>query len=455
MSTTRRRLLEAVALRKRNAPLLLVVTVACVLAVANTAQADALGDLAGSFRDALEHGSVGMALALIFVAGLMTSLTPCVYPMIAITVSVFGARQAKSRSEAALLSTAFVLGIAAMFTPLGVLSSVTGQAMGGTQANLWVMLPLAIIFALMAVSMFGGFDMDLPAGLKDRLTQLGGSGVKGAFALGFASGLVAAPCTGPVLTVLFSWVATTRDVGFGALSFFVYSLGLGVLFWVVDTFAIGLPKSGRWLEWVKSVFGVVMLVLALHYVRGFLPSPFPVERSTLWLGGALALLFVSIPLGAIHLSFKDGSAASRARKGAGVAAATCAAVALIGWTEALPPGAHIEWREDAATARAEAQRDGKPMLVDFGADWCGACNELDHQTFSDPRVVAEAQRFVTVRVDLSADTQTPEKWALLRGYAQNGLPLVVLHGPDGREITRVTGFLPPDEFLARMREVTR
>jgi thiol:disulfide interchange protein DsbD len=426
-----------------------------VLAFTATAEADGLGDLSASFRQALEHGSFSAALGLIFFAGLMTSLTPCVYPMIAITVSVFGARKAESRREAALLSTAFVLGIAAMFTPLGVLSSITGQAMGGTQANAWVMVPLAIIFSAMAVSMFGGFDMDLPDGLKNRLAQLGGSGVKGAFALGFASGLVAAPCTGPVLTVLFSWVATTRDVGFGALSFFVYSLGLGVLFWVVGTFAIGLPKSGRWLEWVKSAFGIVMLVLALHYVRGFLPSPFPVERSSLWLGVALAVLFVSIPLGAIHLSFKEGPMTSRVRKGAGVFAATCASVALIGWVEALPPGAHIEWREDVVTARADAERTGKPMLVDFGADWCGACKELDHQTFSDPRVVAEAQDFVAVRVDLSASSQTPEKWALLRSYEQNGLPLVVLHGADGREVSRITGLVSPDEFLDHMRAAQR
>jgi thiol:disulfide interchange protein DsbD len=442
-------------IRRNRLPALLLLVAASVLAFTSKASADGLGDLSESFRQALEHGSLTTALGLIFFAGLMTSLTPCVYPMIAITVSVFGAREAKSRSEAAVLSTAFVLGIAAMFTPLGVLSSITGQAMGGTQANPWIMVPLAIVFAAMAVSMFGGFDMDLPDGLKNRLAQLGGSGVKGAFALGFASGLVAAPCTGPVLTVLFSWVATTRDVGFGALSFFVYSLGLGVLFWVVGTFAVGLPKSGRWLEWVKSLFGVVMLVLALHYVRGFLPSPFPVERSSLWLGAALAVLFASIPLGAIHLSFKDGPRMSRLRKGAGVAAATCASVALIGWTEALPPGAHIEWREDFAAAKADAEQAGKPMLVDFGADWCGACNELEHETFSDPRVVAEAQGFVTVRVDLSADTQTPEKWAFLRSYGQNGLPFVVLHDTSGREAIRITGLVSADEFLDQMRRALR
>ncbi|MBC7173330.1 MAG: thioredoxin family protein [Polyangiaceae bacterium] len=301
--------------------------------------------------------------------------------------------------------------------------------------------------------MFGGFDMDLPSSLKNRLAQVGGAGMKGAFALGFASGLVAAPCTGPVLTVLLTWVGTSRDVGFGALSLFVYSLGLGVLFWVVGTFAVSLPKSGRWLEWVKSVFGIVMLVVAIHYLRRFLPSPFPAERSSLWLGVALGAIALALPLGAVHASFKEGPFARRAGKGAGVSLATMGAIALLAYGEALPPGAHIEWREDAVAARAEALRDGRPMIVDFGADWCGACTELEHQTLSDPRVVAEAQRFVTVRVDLSTSVQTPEKWALLRGYEQNGLPLVVLHGADGEEASRITGLVSPEEMLDRMRAV--
>src|SRR5690606_21706156 len=169
------------------------------------ASADALGELTEPFRAALEGGSYGAALAFVFVAGLATSLTPCVYPMIAITVSIFGARTATGRGEAALLSTAFVVGIAAMFTPLGMLSALTGQAMGGALTNPFVVVPLALLFLLMAASMFGGFSLDLPQWLKYRLTQVGGAGVKGAFGLGFAIGLVPAPCTGPARTVLLTW----------------------------------------------------------------------------------------------------------------------------------------------------------------------------------------------------------------------------------------------------------
>ena len=136
----------------------------------------------------------------------------------------------------------------------------------------------------------------------------------------------------------------------------------------------------------------------------------------------------------------------------GVTAAVVGGLGLIFWLEALPAGAHIEWIEDYEAGFAMAEETGKPMLVDFGADWCGACNDLEHEAMSDPRVVAEAQRFVPVRVDLSADQATPEKWALLRErYEQPGLPLVVMHGADGDEAHRVTGLVSADEFLEMLR----
>ncbi|MBW2225253.1 MAG: sulfite exporter TauE/SafE family protein [Deltaproteobacteria bacterium] len=217
------------------------------------ASADTLTELTAPFATALEGGSYLGALGLIFVAGLATSLTPCVYPMIAITVSVFGARKAESRARAALLSTSFVLGIAALFTPLGVVSALTGSAFGSALASPWVVGTLSALFAAMAFSMFGLFDLALPFALQNRLAQAGGFGLRGAFILGFVNGLIAAPCTGPVLAVLLTWVATTGNVAFGALALFIYAIGIGVLFWFVGTFAVTLPKSGRWVEWSKVV----------------------------------------------------------------------------------------------------------------------------------------------------------------------------------------------------------
>ncbi len=423
------------------------------LAVEVHASADALGDLTGPFADALQDGSYAGALGLIFLAGLATSLTPCVYPMIAITVSVFGARQAESRAKAALLSTAFVLGIAALFTPLGVVSALTGSAFGSVLASPWVVAALAALFSVMALSMFGLFDVTLPSSLQNRLAQAGGFGVRGAFVLGFVNGLIAAPCTGPVLAVLLTWVATTGHVGFGALALFVYAIGIGVLFWVVGTFAITLPKSGRWVEWTKSIFGIAMLALAFYYLRGVLPYPRPEVRNQMWLAVGLGLLAGGVVVGAIHLSFKGGPLIARARKALGVIACVAGILGIVGYAEALPPGSHITWSEDFDAGKSTALEQGLPMIVDFGADWCGACQELERDVLSDPRVVAEAQRFVAVRVDLSTDKATDEKWALLKRYDQPGLPLVVLHHSDGTEAVRVTGLLESDEFLEMMTGV--
>jgi thiol:disulfide interchange protein DsbD len=423
------------------------------LAVEAHASADTLSDLTGPFAEALRDGSYGGALGLIFLAGLATSLTPCVYPMIAITVSVFGARQAESRTKAALLSSSFVLGIAALFTPLGVVSALTGSAFGSALASPWVVGALAALFTVMALSMFGLFDLALPSGLQNRLAQAGGFGVRGAFVLGFVNGLIAAPCTGPVLAVLLTWVATTGHVGFGALALFIYAIGIGVLFWVVGTFAVTLPKSGRWVEWTKSMFGIAMLALAFYYLRGVLPYPRPEVRDQIWLAVAVGLLTGGVIVGAIHLSFKGGPLMARARKAVGVAACVAGILGIVGYAEALPPGSHITWTEDFDAGKSKALTQGRPLLVDFGADWCSACQEIERDVLSDPRVVAEAQRFVAVRVDLSTEKATDAKWALLKGYDQPGLPLVVLHHSDGSEAVRVTGMLESDEFLEMMADV--
>jgi thiol:disulfide interchange protein DsbD len=425
-----------------------------VLASAGVAEADALSDLERPFSAALQSGSLVYALGLVFVAGLATSLTPCVYPMIAITVSIFGARASTSRRQAAMLSSVFVLGIAALFTPLGLFAATTGDVFGAALANPIVLIGLATLFLVLAASMFGAFDIDLPSSVKNKLAAVGGVGYKGAFVIGLCSALIAAPCTGPVLGFLLTWVGTTGNVAFGALALFVYALGLGLLFWLVGTFSVSLPKSGQWLEWVKSVFGIVMVVVALYYVRDLIPGLMDLaERSPRALAIGGGLLVVGVAIGAIHLSFHDHSGVARARKGAGVVLAVVGLAAIVGWTQAMPEGSHIAWGEDYHAAVAQAQSQKKPLLVDFGASWCGACKELEQKTFSDPRVVREGSRFVPVRVDLSPGKDTPEKRAVLKSYEQRGLPLVVLHHPTGEVASKVTSFVEADAFLDMMRSV--
>lgn len=424
-----------------------------VLGLTATAHADWMADATASFEQALSSGSWGFALALAFGAGLLTSLTPCVYPMIAITVSVFGASQAKTKLQGAGLSTMYVLGICALFTPLGLGVALTGGVFGAGLANPWVVGFLAIVFLTMAASMFGAFELALPPSLQNRLAQMGGLGPKGAFVLGLVGGLIAAPCTGPVLTVLLAWIGTTGDAALGGGALFLYALGLGLPTWLVGTFAINLPKSGAWLDSIKSFFGIVMIIAALWFARDFIGLTHLVPRTSTFILAFVVVLGIGLALGGVHLSFHGGDKATLARKVGGIALSVVGGLGIVLWLGAVPPGAQIPWMTDYEAARTLADQQDKPLLVDFGASWCGACGELDRHTFSDPRVVAEGRRFVPVRLDLSSGEEKERGERVLATYNQRGLPLVVMHDSEGAEQSRVTGFIEADQMLELMQAV--
>jgi thioredoxin:protein disulfide reductase len=434
---------------------------AIVLGVSARANADWLSDLSAPLEDALASGSWGLALLFVFLGGLLTSATPCVYPMITITVSIFGASQAKSKLHGAGLSTMYVLGICALFAPLGLVAALTGGVFGSVLSTPWVVIPLAIFFVAMALSMFGAFELNLPPALQNKLGQMGGLGPKGAFVLGLVGGLIAAPCTGPVLGLVLAWIGTTQNPYFGTVALLAYAIGLGLPTWLVGTFAINLPKSGRWLEYVKSFFGIVMIGAAIWYVESFIriggiTFRDLVERSPRWLGATVAALAIGLAIGAVHLSYHGANALTIGRKTLGIALASLGGVCLAFWLSAppvLPPGVGIAWMEDYAEARALAEREGRPLLVDFGASWCEACNELDAHTFSDRRVISHASIFVPVRIDLSPGEDLETGNRILHSYNQRGLPLVVMHHSSGEEAARIDAFVEPERMLQLMRTV--
>src|SRR5215467_12551293 len=220
----------------------------------------------------LGAGRFWLGGAVVFLGGLFTALTPCVYPLIPITVGVFGARKASGRGKSILLTSSYVLGMAAVFAALGVLAARTGQAFGSILGDPRFAIGLAIFLAILASSMFGAFELTLPSGLTQRLNAVGGAGLAGAFLMGAVSGFLAAPCTGPVLAGLLAFVAKSQSIALGAALLFVYALGIGVPFVLIGVFALRLPKGGAWMEWVKSVLGVALLALAANYVKDAIPS---------------------------------------------------------------------------------------------------------------------------------------------------------------------------------------
>jgi thiol:disulfide interchange protein DsbD len=402
------------------------------------------------FARGLARGPLSAGLTA-FVGGLLVCLTPCVYPMIAITVSVFGARQSQSRLHAMGLSTAFVLGISAMFTPLGVIAGYSGSLFGAALANPWVLAVVAVVFLALAASMFGAFDFVLPSGVSNKLAEMGGVGYGGAFLVGAVSGLIAAPCTGPVLTGILLWIGKTKSASLGAAALFAFSVGLGLPFWLVGTFAVSLPKGGSWMVGVKSIFGIILSVAALYFLKGAFPQLAHLSfANTSFAVAAGGLFAVGIALGAVHLTFEKGATAVAIRKTTGILACVVGLFLLVGWLEA--PRGKLSWEPSEEVARTRAETEHRPMLVDFTAEWCGACKELSRITFSDPTVMAEARRFVAVKVDATNEDDTAIDEVKDR-YHVVGLPTVVLLGSDGRERARFTEFVPPDPFLTAIRGI--
>ncbi len=437
------------------------------------ALADVGGSDTGAFQRALSHGAI-FALGASYVFGLATSLTPCVYPMIAITVSVFGAKEAKTRLEGTLLSLTFVLGIVCLFAPLGVVSALTGKGFGAALGNVWVVALIAAVFVLLAASLFGAFEIALPPALQSRLSSVGGTGYRGALLLGLVCGLIAAPCVGPFLFGLLGWIATTRNVALGSAAMTLYGLGLGTLFFVVGTFAVNLPKAGAWMMGIKWIGGVCLAYMALAYLRDALPKE-SLHRlahpSALYGTAGFVLFLVGLALAGIHVAAERRRSSivrlSRPTKLASIVPAIIGLFMLVTWWQlpkstvisiagAAPAGAEaaeLQWESNESTATTRAAAEHKPLLVDFGAAWCGACKELDERTFPDPRVRAEGARYVALHVDATNDDDPGVARVRDKYGATAGLPVVLLFGSDGKEAVRFTEFVPPDRFAAALASV--
>jgi thiol:disulfide interchange protein DsbD len=286
--------------------------------------------------------------------------------------------------------------------------------------------------------------------------------------MGLVAGLIAAPCTGPVLAAALAFVATQGSIAYGVAIMFVYALGIGLLFFLIGAFSLSLPKSGPWMETVKSVFGVVLLAMALGYLKGVFPalrglaSP---GAAAPWVAAAVAA--AGVLLGA--LSAAGARPGSRVAKALGVALVVAGAfyagnVADARARSSSTASEGIAWlvnQEETGLARARAE--GKPVIIDFWGDWCAACKELDHTAWSDPRVREEAARFVAIKIDNSADKLADPAVSaavdrVFEKYGILGQPTVLFIDGHGRELpapSRVTGVIGADDMLARLRAVDR
>ncbi len=420
------------------------------------------GSATGGFAGILEkHGAIVAVLAS-FGFGFVASLTPCVYPMVPITVSIFGATEATSRWRGAALSATFVLGIAALFTPMGIVSALTGKLMGSSLSNMWVVLALALLFAALASSMFGAFELALPSSLNNKLSTVGGVGFKGAFVMGLVMGLIAAPCTGPFLTGIIVVIQQKNDVFLGAAALFSFAMGLGVLFFIAGAFAVSLPKGGAWMMGIKWVSGVGLAYMAFAYLRDrFDPIRALVSHPSYTFGAVAGGVFlVGIVLGVVHMMAERRKSPiahlSKPMKLASIVPAVVGCALFVSWVPqphgVEGPAPEIVWVNSEEQGRARATAENKPVLIDFGASWCTACKELEHNTFPNPGVRTEAQRFIAIHVD-ATDDDAPDTKRLQAKYKVIGLPTVIMFDAAGNEVARFNEFVGPEKFIAAMKKV--
>jgi len=390
-----------------------------------------------------------LTLLLIFVGGLALNLTPCVYPLIPITVSYFGG-QAKSDSVKSTFSLAvfYVLGMAITYSVLGTIAALTGQMLGAALQNPVVLGFIAVILVALAASMFGAFEIRIP----QSLASIGGKsrqGVIGSLLMGLTVGIIAAPCIGPFVLSLLIFVGDLGNPWLGFLMFFVLSLGLGLPFLILGTFSgllQKLPRSGQWMVWVRYIFGFILVGMAVYFLE-------PVLSATLY----KALLAIDAFAGAIFLGvFTWKKTDTRAFKI--VKPVVGLLFLVVGIWAVIPARAEsegIEWEHFSKEALHAAAQSGTPVIIDFAADWCIPCKELDKFTFSDPDVMNAAGDFTMLKADLTQNS-APEVQALKEEYDIRGVPTIVFIDGNGQEISqlRLSGFEPPEKFIQRMEKVS-
>ncbi|HEV7801145.1 MAG TPA: protein-disulfide reductase DsbD [Burkholderiales bacterium] len=420
----------------------------------------------------LFHGDVAVLIASFFGFGLLLAFTPCVLPMIPILSGIIaGGGTQVTRIHGFMLSLAYVLGMAITYAGAGVLAGLSGAMLSTALQNAWVLGTFAAIFVVLAGSMFGFYEFQLPSALQSQLAgvtnRIRGGRFAGVFAMGALSALIVGPCVAAPLAGALLYISQSRDVVLGGSALFAMALGMGVPLLIVGASAGALlPKAGPWMESVKRFFGVLLLAVAIYIVSPLLPT------AAQMLAWALLLVVSGIFLRAIDPLPPTARPFDRFAKGVGVLALVAGIAFVVGALSgsrdilqplsglrggaAAPDHAAVAFTKVASPAeldRAVASAGGRPVMLDFYADWCVSCKEMERYTFTDARVQQRLADVVKLQADVTANA--PDHQALLQRFRLFGPPGIIFFDRDGREMSaaRVIGFQPAERFASVLDQV--
>lgn len=402
----------------------------------------------GDISSTLESSGILFSLIFVFLGGLALNLTPCVYPLIPITIGYFGGQAEGKTSRLAMMGLLYVVGIAITYSVIGVVTALTGGILGALLQEWYVLVLISLIFVALALSQFGVYEFKLPDSLVNKAGGAKG-GLYGAFFMGLTMGIVAAPCIGPFVLGLVTYVAKIGDVTQGFLLFFFLAVGLGTPYFILALFSgklKSLPRAGMWMEGIKHIFGVIMIGMAIYFVLPLLPGE--------WSGYLLPVyIIISVPYLAIFDQLDEKMKTFRIFK---YAISVIFIALAVWWFPSSAAGgteAKLQFQTYSDSSFA-ATKGSKKMIIDFYADWCIPCKELDAITFVDPSVVAAGKNFTNFKADLTkAGDKNVKK--MIKDFNIKGVPTVLIFNEKGEEVHRLTGFVNGEEFLKLMKKAEK
>lgn len=407
--------------------------------------------------------SLPVIFVMVFLGGLALNLTPCVYPMIPITITYFGGQAQGKKGNLIAHSGLYVIGMAVTYSILGVVAAMTGGLFGAANQYPPVLIGIALVMVLLALSMFDVYELRVPQSLN-RLAGGTQKGFGGTFLMGITVGIVAAPCIGPFVLGLLTYVGNRGNALLGFAMFFVLALGLGVPFLILGIFSGSihrLPRSGAWMIWVRKIFGFILLIMAVYFLKLLFPSLLAYDLTL-----ALIMLLSGIYMAWIDTVPGSGKAFSYVRNLVGIIFFAAALYTTVTGLQADIEGVQvrsatqnqvsIQWLPYSESILSLASREAKPVFIDFYADWCAPCKELDTNTFAAPEVIVRSKEFYMLKVDLTS-AENLQSELLRKKYQARGVPTLVFLGPDGQEFIdlRGTGFESKETFLKKMDQALR